>query len=1140
MADIHLPHDRVFPETRLSDPIVVVVPDAWAVDPTARRLAEACGAPIVTSEAFETSAFAEAHVIACGHMANNAAVTRLYNARCCFVDTLFPGDDDYLLRSISDPLGFGRNAVVAGASSAAGLRAATSRLTGIIEASDGVLGRVFASRLARAPEPPEQTDLGELIGKDLITWDGGWIGSPFRSGKLRRYLWHHYLTDHEAWGQLVAAIFAGSILPWREKRIREPQEYHDFFGLDRFIHLWDLVEDHPGYDSADRHAVVTMFAEQLRHLAGLFYLKQEINPDGLPRQNHTTFIGLNLAAGHQYLSRRYGVTEFADVSQRVERIFAGQALGYKPNDDAGVGYAWLVPRHTLDYLLAHDDYRYLDEGHVDDLCRLLGITTDNLRSEVGYGDSRGYAAFETGGWRAHLWPLVASVWYSRSPTHLWLLNWLAEGKKPDYDQAQEAWRASVERTSQGFTLPGIDPEPPQELLGVTALRLPAAALRWVQREAPEGYGPEPGAHHFDKLSLRSSFSAEDEYLLLEGVGTFCHGHEDTNAILRLTWKNRAWLADGDYIRAAPKFHSSIVVQRGGVGVLEAPGAGVVIPPLARLTTQREDDDWGLVCSEVVGYNGVDWRRNLIWRKGRYIAVVDELYCREPGEYRFRCLWRVVGDVTASPGRVRLCQGGAELFLLHADDSTRQIVEDDGGPWSGYPHHDGAVHVVHQKIAVRLQAGESFTFLLVFTPHEGVQIERWGPALLRITDGDETTVVGATAGEPVAVDVDDAPAAEGAAGRPIETVASISDRADSTQPLWEHDLEVGTIGPMAIFESDAEPGLVVAGNAGDLVWLQAQDGAESWRVHLSSTASALLAVDIDGDGKSEVLVGTAASELIVLDGATGRERWRQPLKNLNDAPAPVTTLCVADLEGEGELSLLAGTAGWFVNVFTSDGAPKWAQWIRYHVITALEAADIDGDGRAEVIVGNIYSTPLTVHEFDGRFRWSTLEQVGAEGNATTPRRGIGLTCMRLWDLDGDGRREIVYGTEDGWLFAVEPRAGGEVWKLNIVGQVVGLETLPTGIVAASEFGDLYALGFDGTVRTHQHVSEWIHGAVRCGDEVVVATEGGQLLKFDATGVETGSLRTQGEIRQLHHVEGVVICVLENNRICAYRGSMIGSK
>ncbi len=1130
MPDIDLPRDRLFRATSLSDPIVVVVPDAWSTDPLVQRLADMCSAAIIPHGAFDPSAFGEAHVIACGHVANNAAVARLYNARCCFVDTLFPGRDDYLLRSISDPLGLGHNAVVAGASSEAGLYAATTELINVIDACDGALKRIFKCALARPPKPPEASELDALIDQDLNTWDGGWVASPFRSGKLKQYLWQMYLTDHEAWGTLITAIFAGSIEPWRQQRIREPQEYHDFFGLNLFIHLWDLIEDHPVFDNANRHAVVQMFVEQLRHLAGLFYLHQEINPDGLPRQNHVTFIGLNLAAGHDYLSRRYGVTEFADASRRVERIFAGQALGYKPNDDAGVGYVWAVPRHTLEYLLTRDDYSYLDDGHVADLCRLVAITTDNLRSEVGYGDSSGYAAFETGGWRSHLWPLVASVWHSCDPTHLWLLNWLAQDKLPGLDDAQQSWHASVELTEAGFVVPGVDPEPPDNLLGVTALALPETSRRWVERDAAAEYRPDPAARYFDKLSLRSSFSADDEYLLLEGVGTFCHGHEDTNAVLRLTWLDRAWLADGDYIRAAPKFHNSVTVQRDGVGVLQSPGAGVVIPPLARLTVARQDGDWGFVQSVAAGYNGVDWHRNIIWKKGRYIAVVDELHCREPGEYRCRCLWRVVGDVDASPGQVLLSQAGTQLLLLNADDSMQQIVEDPGGPWGGYPHHDGALHVVHQKQAERLAVGESITFLHLFTPHDGVRIERCHRARMRISDGDETTIVGLDeAGKPGTFAADDDPIPRKV---PTEMAAIVATDARHTRPLWQQNLDIDAVGPVTIFDSATDPALLVAGANGDLARLRTADGIPAWHVQLPSPATALLAADIDGDGNPEILVGTSASELIVLDGATGHQRGRRPLKNLNDVPAPVTTLCVADLEGDGSLSLLAGTAGWFVNVFAADTTPKWAQWIRYHVITALQAADVDGDGRAEVIVGNTYSTPLTVHEFDGAFRWSTLEQVGAEGNATTPRRGIGLTQLRLCDLDGDTRQEILYGTEDGWLFAVEPRRGEELWQLNIVGKVVGLERLPSAIVAAGEFGDLYLLGFDGTVQTHKHVGEWIRAAARSGDDIVIATDEGRVLKFGATGVQTGSLQTKGEIRQLHCTERDIFCVLDDHRICLY--------
>jgi len=276
----------------------------------------------------------------------------------------------------------------------------------------------------------------------------------------------------------------------------------------------------------------------------------------------------------------------------------------------------------------------------------------------------------------------------------------------------------------------------------------------------------------------------------------------------------------------------------------------------------------------------------------------------------------------------------------------------------------------------------------------------------------------------------------------------------------------------------------------------------------------------------------AAEVAVLDGATGSERWRRTLKNLYDLKDRATVLRVADLEGDGNLSVLVGTAGWFVNVFTPEGDPRWAQWFRYHPITAVEAADVDGDGRAEVIVGNVYSTPLNVHEFDGSFRWSTLEQVGAEGNATTPRRGIGLTQLRLADLDDDGLQEIIYGTEDGWLYAVDPLEGDEVWQLNVVGSVISLEITDDGVMAANEFGDVYVISRTGKILAHRQVSERIRCATPSGDELALATEGGQLLWLDANCEVVGSAHVEGgEIRQLFAAGVDVVCVLEDDTIWA---------
>ena len=99
----------------------------------------------ISQSRFRQALFREKHVIAFGNLANNRAIQRLYSARCCFVDTFFPGANGYLVKSISDPFGYARNCIVAGASTDAGLEAALNAFTDIVAASNGRLKRVHAT-----------------------------------------------------------------------------------------------------------------------------------------------------------------------------------------------------------------------------------------------------------------------------------------------------------------------------------------------------------------------------------------------------------------------------------------------------------------------------------------------------------------------------------------------------------------------------------------------------------------------------------------------------------------------------------------------------------------------------------------------------------------------------------------------------------------------------------------------------------------------------------------------------------------------------------------------------------------------------------------------------------------------------------
>ena len=1137
--------------TDLSGPVLLVVPDGMrqAARPLSRAIAEKGGPPeLMEQRDFQPGHFADFQVFACGHLGNNAALRRLYTARRSFVDTFFPGPQGYFVKSVADPFGHRKNSIVVGASTPQDLPAAIEALAQLVLKSEGQLERVHAHRFSHPlPAPPGEDQLDQLIHEALATWQGGWNASPFRDGRLKEYLWHFYLTDHPAWGRLIPPIFAGSMTPWLEERKAHPETYHAFFWLHHYVQLWDLVEDSPLYSAQDRQAVVAMFSQLLGHLNGLFYMTEKVNPPGDLRQNHSTFIALSLAVGHQYLLRCHGNSELSQGALAAQRIFAGQASSYKPNDDAGVGYAWLVPRETLDYHLLHDDYRYLDDGHIAQLCDLVAITTDNMRSEVSYGDAAGYAAFSPQGWEGRLWPLMAALWHRGDPRHLWLLNWLGQGKRPSLFNSLAGLYATVDFDGAGFALSGCTPREPDELLGICALPLPEAALRAVARRVPPPHHPVSGRSYFDKLSLRSSFNPQDEYLLLEGLGTCCHGHEDTNTLLRLTWNNRAWLADGDYIRAAPKYHNSVVVCRDGSGVHLPPGEGEVIPPLASLTGKSESPLFGLVQTEAAQYNGVDWRRALCWRKGRYVAVIDQLHCLIAGQYDCRCLWRLVGEVETRGEHLHLHQQGEDFFLHHANMGTQEVVPDahEGGLWRAYAYADPVIQVVHQTQSRTLAPGEDLGFLNIFTPHPDLQVERLGELLLRVQDGQTLTLLGAGSArlgpveisggvfalsldgdtlsiqgaDRVEVRAEDRVYAESFQGAfrtldprspvgrhllealqhtpPVSQASPMLPKAypaGGFHPRWQHTIPATT----AALHGDQ---LAVGTAEGKLLGLALETGAAQWQMNLGAPATALLLADVDGNHHAELIAGTADSQLVLLQA--GQERWRRPLQNISNRGAAVTALAVADLTGAGPLSVLAGTAGWYVNVFAADGTPQWANWFRYHSITALAAADVDGDGRAEVMVGTVYCTPLTVHNFDGSFRWSTLEQVGSEGNATTPRRGICLTHLCLWDVDGDGVQEITYGTADGWIYAVKPQDGAEVWRYSVVGEVRGLLRTDEGLLAASEFGSLYCFDPRGQVRWRVQLSSWIRRLVRSGDALVIETESG-LLRCNLQGRPTGSL------------------------------------
>ncbi|MBQ0960002.1 VCBS repeat-containing protein [Ideonella sp. 4Y11] len=179
-------------------------------------------------------------------------------------------------------------------------------------------------------------------------------------------------------------------------------------------------------------------------------------------------------------------------------------------------------------------------------------------------------------------------------------------------------------------------------------------------------------------------------------------------------------------------------------------------------------------------------------------------------------------------------------------------------------------------------------------------------------------------------------------------------------------------------------------------------------------------DVDGDGEPEVVMASSESDagyssgrIIVLDGKTLR------LKALSDPIANglswvgLNDLKLRDVNGDGRLDIVVaadylydgvveaysmGKKGALTRIWQNASRPSGSPF------TAVEVADVDGDGVAEVLVGNGVahsgSEGTFIYAYDmatGAQKWHTIHMPGGWS---------GVSGLVVADLDGNGTLEIA--------------------------------------------------------------------------------------------------------------------------------------
>jgi len=631
------------------------------------------------------------HVLAIGNAMNNRVILHLHTNHYSEVTEGVPGPKRFRIKSIHDPYGAGHNVILVGASGSQEAANAVDAFMALLpKAKDLVLGRLFVTEqgdmIGKADHDQAKIDQMRQAAAEAIQDSVAKMGGRGLTSRVGSHGLAYSRTgdDVHAWCFRDAAY---ALLEYVRK-CRNVYTDRDSFMDSTFWRMaigWDLVEESPVFMDADRRALTNLVWSMAKRCSTMCE-RYPTYPYGVIH-NHMSFPLLSSFFGARYFEKYYDSSEAARWLEVVDLTFGQQARSAQPQEDAG-GYSWLVPMHLMQYALARPALKFFHNGNARGIAELLFACTDNNGGMAQFGDAGG----PTGKFRPAI-PAMAA-WFYTDPGLAWLLD--------THERGRDRYQTRVA------------PRLPAHMVGVKAL----AMTKPVYDYSCAFYSPDALLEHrrvpfvdtFHKISFRSSLEPGGQFLLLDGWGRGCHFHEDANTIIRFKQHGKLWLLDCHYTNRSPLYHNGVTVVRDGEGGLT--------PIFARLRERADLGAFVMTRTSLDDYNQTDWHRNVLWRKGEFFVVLDELCAKQDGEYSFQCLWRTMGDARVEGADFVAEQDGDRFLVKNASPVDRlRITCDVFG--IDFETGQGPVKKLHQVANAKLAAGERYVYAnLLYAAAEG--------------------------------------------------------------------------------------------------------------------------------------------------------------------------------------------------------------------------------------------------------------------------------------------------------------------------------------------------------------------------------------------------------------------------------------
>jgi len=251
------------------------------------------------------------------------------------------------------------------------------------------------------------------------------------------------------------------------------------------------------------------------------------------------------------------------------------------------------------------------------------------------------------------------------------------------------------------------------------------------------------------------------------------------------------------------------------------------------------------------------------------------------------------------------------------------------------------------------------------------------------------------------------------------------------------------------------------------WAVGFEGVEHTVGFNDTWTTALIVADLDSDGYPDLATGELDGRITAWhnDGTPFDAGWTGHRVGVATDWWELLALAGGDLDNDGDLDLVTGYYyDYGPVIWENDGNPFEGDWVRRQVgsqrVGALELADVNGDGRLDIVTGGGLPWGDTPGEENRVTVWYAPAVPFSD---TWQATDVGLAYysvlgLAVGDLDNDGDNDIVIGTyhappigsvehplpPDQWPDVYQIRAfrndGGDHWTEFNVGRDPEIETL----------------------------------------------------------------------------------------------------